>query len=164
VDVWPWLWLVVGAVFTIVELTVLGGSFVLLPFAISAFAASLLGFYDVSVEIQWAVFVLGGGLLFAVLAKWSMRFIGRHNVPQGVGADRLIGAVGLVTEAVDPDDPERRGRVTVHGETWGALVEGSVPLDRGVRVAVRAVRGTRLIVTPLSETEPSNPPTGEAPA
>ena len=50
--------------FALVELTALAGSFILLPFAVSAFLASLLGFYDAPVEIQWGVFVFGGGLLF----------------------------------------------------------------------------------------------------
>ena len=53
-NLWPWVWLGVGVFFAVIELTVLAGSFVLLPFAISAFAAALLGFYDVAIEIQWA--------------------------------------------------------------------------------------------------------------
>jgi hypothetical protein len=59
-NVWPWVWLGVAVFFALIELTVLAGSFVLLPFAVSALGAALLGFYDVAIEIQWLVF-LGGG-------------------------------------------------------------------------------------------------------
>ena len=58
-NVWPWVWLFIAVLFSLIELTILGGSFVVLPFAVSAFAAALLGFYDVSIEVQWAVFVVG---------------------------------------------------------------------------------------------------------
>jgi hypothetical protein len=59
-DVWPWMWLGFGVVFALIELILLPGSFVILPFAVSAFAASIIGFYDFSIEIQWAVFLIGG--------------------------------------------------------------------------------------------------------
>ena len=42
-NAWPWIWLFVAVAFTLTEVTVLGGSFVLLPFAVSAFVAALLG-------------------------------------------------------------------------------------------------------------------------
>ena len=56
-DVWPWVWLVLAVLFALVELTFLGGTFVLLPFALSAFVASFLAFYGVAIEVQWAIFV-----------------------------------------------------------------------------------------------------------
>ena len=70
-DFWPWVWLAIAVVFAIIELTVLAGSFVLLPFAVSAFAAALIGFYDVPIEIQWLVFVGGGALLWICLLYTS---------------------------------------------------------------------------------------------
>ena len=49
-EVWPWIWLVIAVGFALIELTVLGGSFVLLPFAVSAFVAAILAYYDVAVR------------------------------------------------------------------------------------------------------------------
>ncbi len=148
-DVWPWIWLGVAVVFALIELTVLGGSFVLLPFAVSAFAASMLAFYDVSVEVQWGVFLVGGAALFGAFYRLSMRFLDANRLPPGVGAGRLIGAVGEVTAEVDPDDARRLGRVTVEGETWGALTRAPGCIAVGARVRVLAVQGTRLIVEPV---------------
>jgi len=148
-DVWPWIWLTLAVAFALVELAFVGGSFVLLPFAGSAFAASLLAFYDVPVEIQWGVFVFGGGLLFVVLYRWA-----RHNLvdelPPGVGAERLVGVVGTVTVTISPNDADRHGRVALDGETWGALTDGDDEIPAGTKVRVRAVRGTRVVVEPVS--------------
>jgi membrane protein implicated in regulation of membrane protease activity len=148
-DVWPWIWLVVAVVFALLELTFLGGSFILLPFAGSAFVASLLAFYDVPVEVQWAVFVFGGGLLFLVLYRWA-----RHNLldelPRGVGADRLVGIIGTVTVTISPDDTDRHGRVAVDGEVWGALTDIDSSIEAGTKVRVVSMRGTRVVVEPVA--------------
>ena len=104
VDVWPWIWLVVAVVFALVELTFLGGTFILLPFAASAFVASLLAFYDVAVEVQWAVFVLGGAVAFALLYRWA-----RHDLVDELPARcrrrpaRRHG--GVVTSTSHPTTP-----------------------------------------------------------
>jgi membrane protein implicated in regulation of membrane protease activity len=159
VDVWPWIWLILAVVFALVELTLIGGSFVLLPFAVSAFVAALLAFYDVAVEIQWIVFLVGGGLLFVLLVRWGRRFLNDAPLPLGVGADRLVGSTGVVTVEIDPDDTERRGRVAVHGEVWGALAVTDRAVPAGSRVRIAAMQGTRVVVEPLDGSTGSDRPT-----
>jgi membrane protein implicated in regulation of membrane protease activity len=154
IDVWPWVWLVVAVVFAVVEISFVGGTFVLLPFAVSAFAAALLGFSDAPIEVQWAVFVFGGAALFVVAYHWVRRFIQRHDLPVGVGADRLVGLVGFVTTDISPSDVERRGRVAVEGEVWAALAAGSEPIAAGTSIRVVEVIGTRVLVEAI-ETERS---------
>lgn len=149
IDVWPWIWLVVAVVFAIVELSFVGGTFVLLPFAVSAFVAALVGFADGPIEAQWGTFVLGGAVLFFIAYRWVRRFISSHDLPAGVGADRLVGLVGFVTADIDPADTARRGRITVEGEVWGALTAGHVPVTAGTRVRVVEVIGTRVVVEPV---------------
>jgi membrane protein implicated in regulation of membrane protease activity len=148
VDVWPYIWLIVAVVFALLELTFLGGTFILLPFAASAFVAALLGFYDVSIEVQWSVFVLGGAALFIALYYWARRNL-VDELPRGVGADRLVGMVGTVTAEISSSDTDRRGRVAVDGEIWGALTDTTAPLTVGARVRVAAMRGTRVVVVPV---------------
>lgn len=145
-DVWPWVWLGVAVVFALVELTALAGSFVLLPFAVSAFAASLAGFYDAAVEVQWAIFFFGGAALWGVFWKYAKRFIDNNALPAGVGADRLVGMTAIVTNDVDPDDIDRRGRVKIVGEDWGAITEGGRTLPAGSKVVIRSMNGTRVVV------------------
>ena len=154
-DLWPWVWLVVAVVFFLIELTALGGSFLLLPFGVSALLASLLAFSDVSVGVQWAVFALGGGLLFGIFWRYQA-LVQRGNVlPIGVGAVRLVGQTGVVTRTVDPSRPETRGEVLIDHETWGAFTEGPGPLAEGTQVRVTDVEGTRVKVEPVESDEPT---------
>lgn len=149
-DVWPWVWLATAVIFALVELAFVGGSFIILPWAISAFCAALLGFYDVAIEIQWAVFVFGGAALFAVLFRWAQRVTNDSVPTPGVGAGRLVGLTGIVTAAIDPDDTDRRGRVTIGGEVWGALAAGDGGIGAGTKVTVLSMQGTRVVVEPAT--------------
>ena len=157
-NVWPWIWLGVGVTFALIELTILAGSFVLLPFAVSALAAALLGFYDVAIEIQWLVFVGGGALLWIVLYRYARRFVGNNELAPGVGADRLVGLKGIVTVAVDPDDTTRRGRVSAHGELWGAISQSGQVLPVGTHVEIVEVNGTKVVVRSTEPADPTGPP------
>lgn len=160
-DVWPWIWLGVAVVFALVELTALAGSFVLLPFAVSGFAASLAGFYDMPVEGQWAIFVFGGAALWMLFWKYAKRFANSNAMPDGVGADRLVGMTAIVTFDIDPDDTDRRGRVKVVGEDWGALTEHHRALRAGAKVKILAMEGTRVMVEPVPiGDDSSTPPDG----
>ncbi len=165
-NVWPWVWLGIAVIFAGIELTVLAGSFVLLPFAISAFGAALLGFYEVPIELQWLAFLGGGGLLWIILYRYAQHFVGANEVAPGVGADRIVGLDGIVTAAINPDDTDRRGRVTVHGEVWGALSSAGTPIERGAHVRVVGVSGTRAVVESTDREPnitPSSPPTAPPP-
>lgn len=153
-DVWPWIWLILAVVFALVELTFLGGTFVLLPFALSAFIAAILAFYEVPIEVQWATFVLGGTLVFFLLYRWVRGFLDQSELPSGVGAGRLVGETGVVTVDIEPGDTSRRGRVAVGSELWGALSKGDEPLTAGTRVRVSAVVGTRVVVEPVRPAQP----------
>ena len=130
-NMWPWVWLAVGVTFAVIELTVLAGAFVLLPFAISAFAAALAGFYDVSIEIQWAIFIGGGAPIWILLYQRVMKFTGENEMSPGVGADRLVGMTAIVTATIDPNDTDRKGRVQIEGEVWSALSNSRLIITEG---------------------------------
>lgn len=147
-DVWPWVWLFVAMVFTLTEVTVLGGSFILLPFGLSAFFAAILGFYDAPIEAQWAMFVGGGAVFWVAFYRWARRFL-VSELPPGVGADRLVGMTATVTVAVSPADTARGGRISVDGEIWGAISGADCDLSEGTRVRITAMQGTRVVVEPL---------------
>lgn len=150
-NLWPWVWLFIAVSFTLIEVTVLGGSFVLLPFAVSAFASAILGFYDVSIEIQWAVFVFGGAVLWVGFYRWARSFLRENVLPPGVGADRLVGMLGVITTDVTRDDAERRGRISVAGEVWGATAATDATLVAGTRVRITSLEGTRVVVEPIED-------------
>ncbi len=166
-QLWPWIWLGIGVFFAIIELTVLAGSFVLLPFAVSAFAAALLAFYDVAIEIQWGVFIFGGAILWILAYRWARKFVNDNAMEPGVGAERLVGLVGIVTTPIQPNDSARKGRVTVDGEVWGAVTKHDHPLPEGARVLITRVIGTKVVVEPAApgtsssnSVIPPSPPSG----
>ena len=70
---------------------------------------------------------------------WSRRR--RRSVRPAVGAEDLVGRVGVTAGALDP-----RGQVRVLGEIWEA--RSSVPVERGGEVVVLAVEGLVLQVAP----------------
>ncbi len=152
-DLWPWIWLTIAVAFALIEVTLLGGSFILLPFAASAFIAALLGFYDVAIEVQWAVFLIGGAILWFGFYRWAKRFLKDNVLPPGVGAERLIGLTGIVTAGIDPNDTERLGRIKVAGEVWGATASHDEPLAEGTKVRITHMQGTRVIVEPITADE-----------
>lgn len=157
-DVWPWIWLGIAVTFALVELVFIGGTFVLLPFAMSAFVAALLAFYDVAIEIQWLTFVGGGGLAFYAVYRWVRGFLSENTLPLGVGADRLVGTAGTVIVEIQPGDSDRRGRVAVEGEVWGALTKADRPLIVGTQVRIASVIGTRVVVEPTAAAHPPSQP------
>jgi membrane protein implicated in regulation of membrane protease activity len=150
-DVWPWIWLGTAVIFALVELMLVGGSFIILPWAASAFITAILAFYDVPIEVQWSVFVFGGGALFALMYRWAQKFAKTQVMEPGVGAGRLVGLMGIVTSEISPDDTDRKGRVSIAGETWGALAEGDGGISAGSKVKVLAVKGTRVVVAQVGE-------------
>lgn len=157
-NVWPWVWLGVAVLFAVIELTILGGSLVLLPFAISALVASVLAFYDAPSLVQWGVFGGLGAILFALVVRWQSLLRSSNVLPPGVGAMRLVGMPATVIAAIDPADPARGGRVAVEGEIWAAIAPEGPALPEGSRVRITRVEGTRVLVEPLGA--PSEPPDG----
>lgn len=159
-NVWPWVWLGTAVVFALVELILVPGMFIILPWSLSAFIASILAFYDVPVEVQWGVFVFGGAALFAVMYRWAQRFMAENTMDPGVGAERLLGLTAIVTTSIEPNDTDRRGRVSVDGEVWGAITDADQVFEVGAKVRVAAMKGTRVVVEPIETS--AKPAEGEA--
>ena len=160
-DVWPWVWLVIGVVVVLVELTVLGGSLMVLPFGVSALVAAVLAFSGVDVGIQWLVFGVGGGVLFLVFWRYQSLVQRGNQLPPGVGAVRLVGLTAVVTRTIDPASPDVPGQVVVDGETWGATTDHPDAMTEGARVRITDMRGTRVVVEPIShvpEARDAHPP------
>ena len=81
--------------------------------------------------------------------RWVRGFLDQHELPAGVGAERLVGEIGVVTVDIDPHDTGRPGRVAIGGELWGALSKSDEQLPAGTRVRVTAMVGTRVVVEPI---------------
>jgi membrane protein implicated in regulation of membrane protease activity len=127
------LWLIAGLVAGALEIKLSG--FVMLWFAVGAFASSLVAGLGFGLTSQLAAFTLVSAALFAasrtVFQKWFMR----SEPEMAIGAEAMSGAEATVTEAL----PERGyGTVRINGELWSAhSLDGPVPVGEIVRIESR---------------------------
>lgn len=143
---WGLIWLAVATAFGVGEI-VLAGSFFLAPFAVGALVAAIAGFAGAPVWASWTVFALVSVLAFLGLRPIAKRMDQSIPNPIGIGANRLIGSHGVVLADTASGGA---GLVRVGAEDWKAeSVDGSV-LVTGQDVEVTEVRGTRVVVRPIS--------------
>ena len=144
-ELWRWLWLGLAVLLGIGEVVTAGC--VLLPFVIGGGAAAVVSWLGLSILAQWLVFFGVSLLSWAVLHRY-IKTQDADGQPQ-VGANRWIGATGLVLEEVD--QISGRGMVRIFGEEWRATVEaGQENIPTGDTIEVIGVEGTKLIVVPRS--------------
>ena len=63
--------------------------------------------------------------------------------------DALIGKTGIVTKKINTIN--QVGQVKIEGETWSALGENEMDIEKGVQIIVKKVKGVRLIVSPRNQ-------------
>lgn len=151
-ETWRWIWLGAAVFLTAGEMSV-PGTFILIPFGISAFVAMVAAFAGANIAVGWTIFVVLGTLLFYVFWRMSARSMRDMPSPEGAGEARLIGAAGSVLETI-PDTPSGSGLVAVGSERWRAVTKGAA-IDVGTQVTVTGVKGTRVIVTSTGNDENS---------
>jgi len=149
-ETWRWVWLAASVVLTAGEMTV-AGTFILIPFGLSALVAMVLAFAGVSLIVQWLVFVPLSGALFALFWRHASASMKNMAAPAGAGESRLVGALGSVISEI-PDSPSDSGMVRIGGEEWRAVTDGE-PIAEGSRVKITSMRGTRVVVTRAAEGE-----------
>ena len=142
-ETWRWIWLVIAGVLIAGEMFV-AGSFILIPFGISAAVAMVMAFFGAPLILDWMVFVGLGAVLFSVFWKKSRKSMAAMESPPGAGHDRLIGALGQALEDI-PDGPSSSGLVKTGGEEWRAISD-SGPILSGSVIEIIEVRGTRVVV------------------
>jgi membrane protein implicated in regulation of membrane protease activity len=142
---WRWVWTLFALGMGIGEMFTAG--FFLLPFAIGAAAAAVLAWLGVALVAQWLVFFGVSAIAFAYLRK----FIDRQddNVQPRIGANRWLGAKGVVLQDIDPIGAT--GMVRIDTEEWRAYSEDGTAIPSGTAVIVTDVQGARLVVSPLGE-------------
>ena len=146
-EVWRWLWTCSAVAFSLAEVFTAG--FFLLPFAIGAAAAAVLAWVDVHILWQWLVFFAGSAVGFVYLRRFVRR-LDKDEQPR-VGASRLLDAHGKIIERVDDD--AQTGMVRIGGEEWRA--SSSEPIEVDTRVMVTQIDGTRLVVVPAPQEQPT---------
>ena len=118
--------------------------------AVFAFFAAVLGF---SVQTQLVVFLIVSFILLLFTRPLAMRFVNRETVKTNV--DGLIGRKAKVITKIDNNEPS--GATVVDGQEWTARsTDDAVTIPVGTHVVIKEVRGVKLIVEMIPETESRN--------
>jgi membrane-bound serine protease (ClpP class) len=98
--------------------------------------------YQVSVPVVLAI----AGTLTAAMALLALKIVQVRKAPVVTGTSEMLGQVGVVREALDPN-----GLVFVRGELWRARANGD-PLPAGTPVRVEGIEdGLVLEVVPIEQ-------------
>ena len=118
--------------------------------AVFAFFAAVLGF---SIQTQLVVFLIVSFILLLFTRPFAMRFVNRETVETNV--DGLIGRRAKVITKIDNNEPS--GATVVDGQEWTARsMDDAVTIPVGTHVVIKEVRGVKLIVEMIPETENRN--------
>ena len=118
--------------------------------AVFAFFAAVLGF---SIQTQLVVFLIVSFILLLFTRPLAIRFVNRETVKTNV--DGLIGRRAKVITKIDNNEPS--GATVVDGQEWTARsMDDAVTIPVGTHVVIKEVRGVKLIVEMIPETENRN--------
>jgi membrane protein implicated in regulation of membrane protease activity len=143
---WAGVYLAVAVGFGIGEMA-MPGSFFLLPFAVGATVAAIIGLLGGPLVVSFPAFLIVSFGVFLGLRPLAKRLEADTPEVAGIGANRLVGVTGSVIEAI-PSTPGDAGMVRVAAEEWRADTAEDVSLPVGLKIRVLEVRGTRLVVEP----------------
>src|SRR3954469_2816566 len=133
-------WTIVAAAFAVGEMFSL--SFFLGPIALAAAIAAVVAATGLSVEVQFAVFVLCSAASILFLRPIALRHMRTPGALRS-GTAALIGQRALVLERVDMDN----GQVKIGGEVWTARpYDESEVFEPGTRVDVMQIDGATALV------------------
>jgi membrane protein implicated in regulation of membrane protease activity len=141
VDAWI-LWLVAACVLGVGEMHT--GGFYLLPFALGAAVAGVVGLLGVGALLSAILFVATSAVVFGALRPVARR---HRRLPPAIrtGAAALVGRRATVLERIAND--EGVGCVRIDGEVWTARsYDEDEVIDVGERVEVVEIRGATALV------------------
>lgn len=151
---WMWLWIGAAVLFGFGELLT-PVLFFCLSFAAGAAVTALTAALGLGIGGQWLTFVLASAASLLVLVPIGRRLARSGPVDdEAEGATRWVGRVAVVLEDIPPD-PHASGRVQVERTQWRAETDADAAIPAGAHVEVLAVRGTHLVVAPLTPTQPN---------
>ncbi len=121
-------WLLLAIALLCVELAAV--SLISIFGALAALLAAALAYMGTSTPLQVLTFALTALLLPVLLRRRLLQRIAGRGLPSRT--DALNGALGEVTDAVDP--VRGKGRANVNGQDWAIRSDAPIPLGTIVRV------------------------------
>lgn len=107
----------------------------------------IVSFFTDNLIIQTSVFVISSGLLILLTKPLVNKYVTKKTIP--TNSSSLIGKHGKVTKDISP--VENVGLVKVNGETWSAISENEIEIEKDTEVEIKGIQGVKLIVSPINE-------------
>ena len=133
------VWLVVCVLFAVSEAMTAG--LVTIWFALGAFVASIVSIFTDNFLVQLTIFVVVSVISLIYTKPLFNKYISKKIVR--TNAESLIGDRAVVTVAIERN---KRGRVDVTGQDWGATTRDGEEIKVGQEVLVVGISGVALIV------------------
>ncbi|MCP1429895.1 NfeD family protein [Microbacterium foliorum] len=147
IDQWAWIgWLILIAVFLVIEMLTLDFTFLMLSFgAAIGLVTDLVGLPI------WAQVIIAAGaaaLFILLLRPPLLKRLRRGEDPTKSNVDALLDLRGFALH----DITQISGQVKLsNGDTWTARAATPVPIPQGSPIAVIAINGATATVRPVNE-------------
>ena len=144
IDSWQ-IWLIVAAVFFIVE--IFSTTFVFLCFSVGCVASAVSAYFGLGLVWQVAIFSIFTFISFFTVRPLMRKYAFRKTSKVKTNTDALTGQKGRVVETIDL--AKNTGRVFVYGDDWRAVSENNQIIPENEIIEVVEVDSSTLIVKPL---------------
>lgn len=139
------IWIIIAGVCLIGE--ILTSGFLIFWLSIGALIAMVVSFFVDSIIVQTAVFVISSAILIFATKPFVKKFAKTKDVK--TNAYSIIGKNAIVTK--DIDSINGKGQIKVDSETWSALGQDDMNIEKGTEVEVLKIDGVKAIVTPVKK-------------
>ncbi len=133
-------WGALFVAFVIAEIATV--AYVSVWFAVASLVSFVLALCDVSLKIQFIVFVVTSLAVFLITRPLVKKLSKGKIVP--TNADALIGKEGIVR--IEVDNLKSQGRVYVNGLEWAARSSDGSIIETDEKVLICSIEGASLIV------------------
>jgi membrane protein implicated in regulation of membrane protease activity len=137
-----WAWIAFGAIFLVLELTLISADFYLVFLGVAALVIGLLtlaGFLA-PIWLQWLGFGALAAFSMVTFRRWVYEKL-RHNLPA-----MNSGPAGQMVVLPAELKPGESCRLEYRGSSWSAINGGRSPIVAGARARIDRVDGLTLIV------------------
>lgn len=147
IDQWAWIgWLVLIAVFLVIEMLSLDFTFLMLSFgAAVGLITDLIG---IPVWAQVIIAAAAAALFILFIRPPLLKRLHRGEDPTKSNVDALIDLRGLALQEIT----QVSGQVKLsNGDTWTARTASPVAIPAGATIAITAINGATAIVRPVND-------------
>ena len=145
-EVMPYIWFGVAVIMAILE----GVTYQLVSiwFVIGAIASTVVSiFLPEQFFVQLIVFIAVSLIALVVTRPIVKRITKVKSSP--TNSDRYVGMTGVVKTRINNESST--GQVIVNGDVWSARSQDNSPIDEGIKVVIKDIKGVKLIVSPVKE-------------